>query len=84
MHVCNEGHSAVVVYVNNSCPLCAMLDAFGKLRDTAKLTTTDSQHKGVICASDPCRYCIHEGKPAHCNTCYEHAGFQGRRLAPVA
>ena len=40
MRVCNENHSAVVVFENNSCPLCAMLDAYGKPRDVAELGTT--------------------------------------------
>lgn len=30
MKVCNENHSCVVVYENNKCPLCALLEWFGK------------------------------------------------------
>ena len=36
MRVCNKGHSAVVVFENNECPLCAMLAAFGKPQETAE------------------------------------------------
>jgi hypothetical protein len=40
MQVCNENHSAVVVFDNNACPLCAMLDAFGQPQDAVELGTT--------------------------------------------
>lgn len=34
----------------------------------------------MIHSSDSCDYCIHKGKREHCNPCYEHAGFDGRRV----
>jgi hypothetical protein len=39
--------------------------------------------KNVVCSSDPCKYCVHEGKKVICNPCYEYAGFQGRKLTPI-
>ena len=50
-------------------------DAVSKLRQQSEQSS-----KHVICASDPCRYCVHDGKREFCNPCYEHGSFQGRRL----
>ena len=37
MKICNEGHSAVVVYENNACPLCALLTFVNKAPNPAEL-----------------------------------------------
>ena len=38
MKFCNEGHSAIVVFENNSCPLCAMLEFHEKSQKTLNLS----------------------------------------------
>lgn len=42
------------------------------------------KHIGIIHSSDPCDYCIHkDDKREHCNPCYEHAGFDGRKVKEI-